>query len=72
MPIISTSLPIRAGRYINMFLETNWAKSLSGVTMNTLKSFFSAFLAKVPIMSSASYPSISIDEMSIAFRIFLM
>ena len=35
IPHISIPLPILAGLYINMCSETNWAKSLSGVTINT-------------------------------------
>ena len=33
MPQISMPLPMRAGRYMNIFSDTNCAKSLSGVTM---------------------------------------
>ena len=46
--------PPNIGRYMKIFSLTSCAKSLSGVTINVLKPFFSAFLAKVPIMSSAS------------------
>ena len=59
IPQISMPLPIRAGRYIKIFSETNWAKSLSGVTIKVLKPSFSACLARVPMMSSASKPAIS-------------
>ena len=66
IPHISGPLPFLAGRYIKIFSDTNWAKSLSEVTINTLKSSFSACFANVPIKSSASIPATSIIGMCIA------
>ena len=68
IPHISMSFPIRAGLYMKIFSETNCAKSLSGVTIKTLKFSFSACLAKVPIKSSASNPAFSMIGMCIAFN----
>ena len=55
-----------------MLSDTSWAKSLSGVTIYTLKLFFSASLATVPIISSASYPSFSRIDIFIEFSISLI
>ena len=70
IPQISIPLPILAGRYMNIFSETSCAKSLSGVTIKVLKPSFSACLARVPMMSSASKPAFSITGICIPSRIF--
>ena len=55
-PQISIPFPNLAGLYRKVESVTNWAKSLSGVTIYVNSPSFSAFFATVPMISSASYP----------------